>query len=72
MKNLYQKLSDENQQKLMENGKLYPTTTALLLEILNKEYAWGQIKLFDVLALYFIIEPTKPFDLETFTELFEN
>jgi hypothetical protein len=72
MRNLYQKLSDENQQKLMDYGKQYPTTTAILLGVLNQEQSWSKITLGDSLALWFIFEPVKPFDFDAFINFFEN
>lgn len=71
MKNLYQKLSEENQAKISENGLYFPTTTNLLLDVLFSEISWSRINLADALCLWFIFEPVKPFDFDEFTNFFE-
>jgi hypothetical protein len=72
MKNLYQKLSDENQQKLKDFSKQYPTTGDIIIEVLKSNYSWSLIRLGDALSIWNAIDVYKPFDFNGFTELFEN
>ena len=71
MKNLYQKLSDENQQKLKDFSKQYPTTGDIIIEVLKSNYSWSLIRLGDALSIWNAIDDN-PFNFCGFTELFEN
>ena len=72
MKNLFQRLSEENKQKLIDNGKEYPTTTSILFGILTEKTSWSSLTLADAMSLWFVFETSKPFNLEKFTNLFEK
>ena len=72
MKNLHQKLSKENKLKLAKFSKTWPATVELLTRALKTNHSWSQISLGDALQLWNFVKEFKPFDLEKFTNLFEN
>lgn len=72
MKNLYQKLSEENLQKLADFTKQHRTTGSLLTEALISNHSWGFIRLGDALQIWNCFEDAKPFDFDEFTEFFKN
>ena len=72
MKTLYQKLSKENKQKLVDLTKQYPTTGNILTQSLKSSISWSSINLGYALQIWNAIEASKPFDFNAFTELFEN
>jgi len=72
MKTLYQKLSKENKQKLVDFTKQYPTTGNILTQSLKSSISWSSINLGYALQIWNAIEHSKPFDFEQFTNLFES
>jgi len=72
MKTLYQKLSKENKQKLVEFTKKYPTTGLIISQSLKTLNTWSALKLGEAVEIWFVFENSKPFDFNGFTELFEN
>ncbi len=72
MKNLYQKLSEENLQKLADFTKQYQTTGNLLTESLILNNSWSNVSLGYALQIWNAIEHSKPFDIEEFINFFEN
>ena len=72
MKNLYQRLSEENKDKLKNASKDFPTTIMLLEQFMQLNYFWSKIPIGDAMALHSALEPIKAFDLSTFINFFDN
>ncbi len=72
MKNLLQKLSKDNHQKMVDFLKEYPNTGALVINTLESNVSWSQIPLGHAMQIWFTLYDAKPFDVEEFTQLFKN
>lgn len=72
MKTLYERLSEENRQKIQEASKKFPFTIGYLIDSLNSNIAWSEMKISDVISLHDAIEQKYPFDLNRFINLFDN
>ena len=72
MKTLYQRLSEDSRLKIKEASDKWPTSMAILKNVLQREYAWSEMKMTDVMSLHDALEPTKPFDLARFYNFFDN
>jgi hypothetical protein len=72
MKNLYQKLSKDNHQKMVDFLKEYPHLGTLVINTLESNVSWSQIPLGHAMQIWFVFEDSKPFDFNGFTELFKN
>lgn len=71
MKTLYQRLSEENKDKLKNASKDFPTTIMLLEQFMQLNYSWSKMPIGDAMSLHNTLSP-KAFDLSTFINFFDN
>ena len=71
MKNLFERLSLENQEKLKDLESLYPITIKDLINKLQCNYAWTELKYIDITTLvnYLYLDDYSPTSIEN---LFDN
>ena len=72
MRTLYERLSEENRQKIQEASKKFPFTIGYLIDSLNSNIAWSEMKISDVISLHDAIEQKNLFDLNRFINFFDN
>jgi len=66
MKTLFERLSTENQTKVLENKRV-----DFIKGILDNETFFNSVTLFQTLEIYWLFYPYKPFDLIEYYELFK-
>ena len=72
MKTLYERLSEENRQKIEDASKKWPTTMLILVTFLRQNYSWNLMRIDDAMSLHDAIEPSSVFDLSRFINFFDN
>ncbi len=72
MKNLYEQLSEEKQNKVQLFKDEYPTLGELLIKELNEQYAVSYMTITRAIDLNLAINGSITFDLANFFNLFED